>query len=178
MAVVRPDYDFRWRSSQAGRDIIDGVSHVVIAQVPRRPTALRRSAVVRLAVLHHTGVLERRQQRRFAMSHGMNFILANVMWITPAGNRSGRVDVVGRLGLGPTLPHVESRIGREERQGYELGGFGLQVAPGIALLTTRRWRLTAEYKFTFARPHVSVPRGTATTTLRPHHIALGIAAAP
>ena len=114
--------------------------------------------------------------QHFAMSHGMNFILANVVWMPPAGDRERRLNVVARAGIGPTLPHVEARVSGEERQGYEAGGVGFQLAPGLAVRVGGPWRLTADYKFTFARPRVSVPGGTITTSLSTHHVTVGICA--
>ena len=47
---------------------------------------------------------------RFELSHGLNFVLGNAMvqWpIAPRGS-DALFTVVGRLGAGPTIPHVES----------------------------------------------------------------------
>jgi len=86
------------------------------------------------------------------------------------------VQWVARAGIGPTLPHAESRIAGGDREGYEPGGMGLQLAPGVAVHLTRSIRVTGEYKFTLARPTVDVVDGTATTAVRTHHVAFGLSA--
>lgn len=110
----------------------------------------------------------------FAMTHGMNFLLANLVW-TGGGERQ-RVRGVARAGVGPTLPHAESRVAGRSAERYEWGGIGVQVAPGVAIRLARSLSLTAEYKFTFARPTVGAAGAALTTTVRSHHGALGIAA--
>jgi hypothetical protein len=111
----------------------------------------------------------------FAMTHGMNFILANVVW-TMRDDRRSRFGWVARAGIGPTLPHAETRVRGRIREGYKLGGLGIQLAPGFAIRLTRALRVTSEYKFTLARPTLDVAGGQAATTVRTHHIAFGLAA--
>jgi hypothetical protein len=111
----------------------------------------------------------------FAMTHGMNFILTNVMWARPDAGRT-RLSWIARAGMGPTLPHAETRVRGRIREGYELGGLGFQLAPGIAIRLTRGLRVTSEYKFTLARPTLEVAGGQAVTAVRTHHMALGLAA--
>ncbi|MBI3049748.1 MAG: hypothetical protein HYY76_15695 [Acidobacteria bacterium] len=112
----------------------------------------------------------------FAITHGMNFILVNVVWAAPEHDRA-RVGWMVRAGLGPTLPHAESRVDGRWQEGYELGGAGIQLAPGIVVRVTRVLRMTGEYKFTFARPSVEVAGGHALAAVRTHHVAWGLAAA-
>jgi hypothetical protein len=110
---------------------------------------------------------------RYAMSHGLNFLLGNVAWRTPLGN--GPMTMVLRGGLGPTVPHAESTIGGLVREQYEYGGIGGQAGAGIEF---RFWRFVApavEYKFTYARPTISVDQGTGRTTAASHQVAVGLA---
>jgi opacity protein-like surface antigen len=109
----------------------------------------------------------------FAMTHGLNFLLANVVW---TGGGAGRlVRWAARAGVGPTLPHAESRVAGRAREGYDWGGVGLHLAPGLEVRVTDRLRATGEYKFTFARPVVRAAGGTIATTVRTHHLAFGLA---
>jgi hypothetical protein len=110
-----------------------------------------------------------------AMSHGMNFILVNVVWKRPLARRS-RHEWVLRAGIGPTLPHTEVRIHGQAHEGYEAGGLGAQLSGGVALRLTRTLRLTGEYKFTFANPTLDVPGGDLHTSVRTHHVVWGVAA--
>jgi opacity protein-like surface antigen len=109
-----------------------------------------------------------------AMTHGMNLILGNALWMTRAG--SDRVRVTLRGGLGITVPHAETRIHGQERGAYEYGSIGWQLAPGVAMHATGPLYLNAEYKFTSARPEIETVDGQAAVPARSHHWLLGVAA--
>jgi hypothetical protein len=115
--------------------------------------------------------------QRYAMSHGLNFILVNLVSRTPVGPADGPITLVVRGGAGPTLPHAETSVGNQERQQYEWGGVGLHGAAGIDLRLNGRWSLLAEYKLTYAKPTISIAGGTGQTTAMTHHLAVGIAIA-
>ncbi len=110
---------------------------------------------------------------RYAMSHGLNFLLVNAVARQPIGG--GRATLVARGGIGPTLPHAETTVFGVEREQYQFGGVGWQAATGIEIALTRRLRAEAEYKFTFARPAISVAGGTGRTTTATHQITFGLA---
>ena len=109
-----------------------------------------------------------------AMTHGMNLILGNALWMTRAG--SDRVRVTLRGGFGITVPHAETRVNGQERGAYEYGSIGWQLAPGVALHATGPLYLNAEYKFTSARPEIETADGQATVPARTHHLLFGVAA--
>jgi opacity protein-like surface antigen len=109
-----------------------------------------------------------------AMTHGMNLILGNALWMTRAG--SDRVRVTLRGGFGITVPHAETRVHSQERSAYEYGSIGWQLAPGVAMHVTGPLYLNAEYKFTVGRPEIETVDGQATVPTRTHHWLLGVAA--
>ena len=109
-----------------------------------------------------------------AMTHGMNLLLGNALWMTRAG--SDRVRITLRGGVGITVPHAETRVHGEERGAYEYGSIGWQLAPGVAIHATGPLYLNAEYKFTSARPEIKTADGQATVPARTHHWLLGVAA--
>jgi hypothetical protein len=109
----------------------------------------------------------------FAMTHGMNLLLANVVWRIP---NCARLGWLARAGLGLTVPHAETRVAGRDVEGYQLGGAALQLAPGLAIRLTRRLSVTGEYKFTLARAVLDVAGGEVATSLRTHHVAWGLAA--
>jgi hypothetical protein len=109
-----------------------------------------------------------------AMTHGMNLILGNALWMRRAGN--DRVRVTLRGGFGITVPHAETRVHGQERGAYEYGSLGWQLAPGVALHATGPLYLNAEYKFTSARPEIETADGQATVPARTHHWLIGVTA--
>jgi hypothetical protein len=111
--------------------------------------------------------------QQFAMTHGMNFVLANVVWMVPLRSAS-RLSWVIRAGGGATVPHVEATVDRQRDEHYELGGAGFQIAPGASVHVWRTLHATAEYKLTYARPSVDVPGGTISVGVRSQHGAFGL----
>jgi lipid A oxidase len=115
---------------------------------------------------------------RVSMSHGLNFILANVS----ARREFGPIDATGahrlvgvvRAGAGPTLPHAESQIDNVYFEQYESGGLGVQVGGGVEFSVWRGLGALAEYKFTWASPNIEVAGGDATVPSRSHHFAFGV----
>jgi hypothetical protein len=109
--------------------------------------------------------------QRYDMTHGLNFLVVNLVSRRPVGN--GRFSIVSRVGVGPTLPHAESSIGFVNRQQYEYAGPGLHAAGGVAVRVNDWFTPFIEYKLTAARPTISVPAGTGRTTSVSHHGAIG-----
>jgi opacity protein-like surface antigen len=115
---------------------------------------------------------------RFAMSHGLNLVLINVAARRKLGSRAddtGNVELIGRLGIGPTVPHAETTVGGRPRDGYELGAIALQAAAGVEMRIWERLSVLAEYKFTRTRQTISVDRGEARGLFASHHAVFGVA---
>jgi hypothetical protein len=117
--------------------------------------------------------------RRLSMSHGLNFILANVAVRRGFGpvDAAGAHRIVGvvRAGVGPTMPHAESDVNNVYVAQYESGGVGTQVGGGVEFALWRGLQVVGEYKFTWASPEIGVSGGDATIPSRSHHLAFGIA---
>ncbi len=117
--------------------------------------------------------------QRLAMSHGLNFFFANVALrreLGPVDSRGRhRFVVVARAGAGPTLPHAESTVENVNRDQYQSGGLGTQVAGGLEATVWRRLAVLGEYKFTWASPQLDVAGGQATIPARSHHVVGGLA---
>jgi hypothetical protein len=117
--------------------------------------------------------------QRLAMSHGLNFILANVAVRRDLGSPdvtgTTRIVAVLRAGVGPTLPHAESTVGGVTREQYEGGGLGLQAGGGVEMRMWRGLGALGEYKFTWATPRIGVAGGEATVPVRSHHLVGGVA---
>lgn len=115
--------------------------------------------------------------QRLAMSHGLNFILANLALRRDIGADSWgphRLVAVVRVGAGPTLPHAESTVEGLALEQYEAGGLSAQAAGGLEVTLWRRLTALGEYKFTWATPRIDVARGHATLPARSHHLAAGL----
>lgn len=113
---------------------------------------------------------------RYAMSHGINFALANFVVHQPLGGGDApRLALTVRGGAGPTIPHNETTVG-ESIDRYEMGGIGFQGAAGVDIRVHRWLSATAEYKLAWARPEIDIARdGTGKTTAAIHQFAAGIA---
>ena len=113
------------------------------------------------------------------MSHGLNFIFANVALRQELGpvdsQGTHRFVVVARAGAGPTVPHAESAVEHVNRDQYQAGGLGTQVAGGLEATVWRRLAVLGEYKFTWTSPELDVAGGQATVPARSHHVVAGLA---
>jgi hypothetical protein len=115
---------------------------------------------------------------RFSISHGANLLLINAVIRhadrRPPAGQAPRWIVLGRFGVGGSIPHAESTIGSRSQEQYEWGSFSLQGAGALELRMTKRVYLSGEYKLTRTVQHVAVVGGTASTLLLTHHVAVGV----
>ena len=116
--------------------------------------------------------------QRLAMSHGLNFIFANVAVRRELGpvdaQGTSRLVAVVRAGAGPTVPHAESTVDHVNRDDYQSGGLGAQIAGGLEMTVWRGLGIVGEYKFTWAKPRIDVAGGEATVPTRSHHLVSGL----
>jgi hypothetical protein len=110
--------------------------------------------------------------QRYAMSHGLNFLVVNLVTRYPLGRA---VSLIARAGAGPTLPHGETTVLDQQRDRYEYAGLGVHAAAGLDVRLYGRLSLVGEYKFTYARPEIDLAAGTGRTTTASHHVAFGLA---
>jgi opacity protein-like surface antigen len=87
----------------------------------------------------------------------------------------GRLALTARAGIGPTLPHTESRIEDLAQEQYELGRLAWQVSGGAEFRLWRGVYVLGEYKFTRTRQNGKVSSGTAESLLRTQHGVFGVA---
>src|SRR5262245_46674616 len=115
---------------------------------------------------------------RVSMSHGLNFVFANIAARRGFGpvNAGGvhRAVAVVRAGAGPTMPHAESQIGDVYFEQYESGGLGVQAGGSVELSLWRGVGALGEYKFTWASPEIEVAGGQARIPARSHHFVFGV----
>lgn len=112
------------------------------------------------------------------VSHGLNLVLGNFVTRFPIhGHRTkpARTVVATRVGIGATLSHVEASVLGMTTQSYQIAGVALQAAGGLEFRIRRGWHAIGEYKYTYARQHLSV--GPAQVELSPitDHVVAGFA---
>jgi hypothetical protein len=110
--------------------------------------------------------------QRYSMTHGLNFVLANAVVRRPIASR---MDLIVRLGAGPTIPHAETEVLGVSQHQYEYAGIGEQFAAGLNVQLHHRFSLVGEYKLTHAHPRITIHLGTGETTATTHQVAVGLA---
>jgi hypothetical protein len=129
---------------------------------------------------HHpldSAVLIRDVVERLSISHGLNLLLANVAarrTILHRENREPRLQVIARLGAGPTLPHPETRVDGVSHDGYQRGAVALQASGGVELRVWGGFAFGGEYKFTHTSQSIAIDRGEARGTFASHHGVFGV----
>jgi opacity protein-like surface antigen len=111
--------------------------------------------------------------QQYSISHGVNLLLFNVA-ARHRIRQAARLALTARAGVGPTLPHTESRIEEEAQEQYELGRLAWQVSGGAEFRLWRGLFVLGEYKFTRTRQQGKVVSGTAESLLRTHNGVFGV----
>jgi hypothetical protein len=160
-----------WRSGQLGLEV-EFLHAKAIGRTDRivRVTGLEAGLPIDATLQMDTIV------QRHSMTHGLNFLFANLVWRRPLGAVAGAFDraaLMFRAGAGPVVPGVDSVIDSISVQDYQLAGLGLHAAAGVDVRIRGRLRAMLEYKLTRARPSIDVFGGTTATTTLTHHVAVG-----
>jgi hypothetical protein len=115
--------------------------------------------------------------QRYEMTHGLNFLMGNLVLRQPlgAGSSAHTPSVVFRVGAGPVVSGTDSKAGDIVVQRYEHAGFGGQATAGLDVPIGGPWSAMVEYKFTYAKPQISVGGGQGQTTAMASQIAFGLA---
>lgn len=109
--------------------------------------------------------------QRFSISHGLNLVLANVVWRTPLGKG---VQLTARAGAGFAMPHGESQILGVYQEQYEISSAAFQGAVGIEKRFRQHISAFGELKLTTASPKVHVSGGTIDGRYFSQHAAFGL----
>lgn len=113
--------------------------------------------------------------QQYSISHGVNLLLFNVVARHHVkGVANERLFLTARGGLGPTLPHTESRIEGQAQEQYEIGRLAWQASGGAEFRLWRQWHVFGEYKFSRTRQRGEISAGTAESLLRTHHGVFGL----
>ncbi|MCA1586817.1 MAG: hypothetical protein LC791_19285 [Acidobacteria bacterium] len=118
--------------------------------------------------------------QRFSITHGVNLVLVNAVARRPLRWRTNddrpSTLVVGRLGLGGSVPHPESAIDGIAYEGYEWGALSTQAAAGVERRLAGPLYVVAEYKLSRSVQRVTIAGGSARTPLVTHHLVGGLVA--
>ena len=118
---------------------------------------------------------------RFELSHGLNFILANVVVRTTLGGRddsSDRVALAFRGGLGPTIPHVEGTLQGRDEDAYQWSSLGWQAAGGVEVRLRGPVHVLSELKWTGTRQDVGIGDARVRGSFRATHLVFGLGVRP
>ena len=112
---------------------------------------------------------------RFELSHGLNFLLANAVfhWPNPHDDRA-RINVLGRLGMGPTFPHVESTFLTEKEDAYQRGRVAFAGALGAEVRLANRLSALVELKVTRTRQRVHAGSAEIEGVFTTRHLVAGL----
>ena len=88
--------------------------------------------------------------------------------------QSSGQQLLGRVGLGLTIPHGESMIDGVFQEGHEMGALGLHLAGGVDVRLVRGLSAMAEYKLTSTTESVAISEGQAHGRFTSHHVVFGI----
>ncbi len=71
----------------------------------------------------------------YFLNNGANFLLFNIVkrwqWYA-AKNEKVKIDLLGKAGIGPVIPHVENSLfGHQNKQGFQLGGWNVGVEAAL-----------------------------------------------
>jgi hypothetical protein len=132
----------------------------------RTADRIRATGRVKAAAIDSTVPLSSVMER-FAMSHGLNFVVANVVYRQGIGHSANpRAFMLARAGAGITVPHVESTIAAESREQYEAGGLGVQASLGAELRVRGHLHSFAELKVTTTAESAWRPGRSAVASRR------------
>jgi hypothetical protein len=104
---------------------------------------------------------------RFSITHGVNLLLVNAVM--------RKWGLVGRLGVGGSIPHAESAAAGVSLERYQWGALSLQGSAGAEIRIAGSLYASGEYKLTRTAQNVTIVSGSARTSLVTHHLVLGVA---
>jgi hypothetical protein len=113
---------------------------------------------------------------RFELSHGLNFLLGNVVvdWPVAPRDREGILGIVGRVGAGPTIPHVESTFRDQQADSYQFGAIAFAAAFGTRIRLSNHFSAVVELKVTRTRQRVDVGSADIEGVFTTRHFVAGV----
>jgi hypothetical protein len=102
----------------------------------------------------------------YYLNNGANFLLFNIvkrwkMYVLP--NEKIKIDILGKAGIGPVIPHVEnSFFGKQNDPHFQLGGWNIGVEGAVRATFFKTFYLEFSNKIDYARySHLRIYKGLA-----------------
>lgn len=117
--------------------------------------------------------------QQFSLSHGLNYALGDIVYRWLPGQRGedflGHLEPYVGLGLGASIPHVETEVNGNFHEEYQFRGPGVQGLAGVNVNLTKHVGLLFEYKFTYSNlDSLDIPGGSIEVTPLTHNIVAGL----
>jgi hypothetical protein len=113
---------------------------------------------------------------RFELSHGLNFLLGNAVVRWPSGSVSSepRLTMVGRFGVGPTVPHVESTFQGQTEDAYQWARLAIGGGIGAEVRIVNHVFAVGDLKYTTTREEVHVGSAEIAGRFTTRHVMAGL----
>lgn len=93
----------------------------------------------------------------YYLNNGANFLLFNITkkWhLTKSRNENFKLDLLGKFGVGPLIPHTQNMLfGEKNDQGFQIGGWNTGVEASLRATFWRYLYLEFSDKLDYARYH-------------------------
>jgi hypothetical protein len=109
---------------------------------------------------------------RFDQSHGLNFVLASLVYRHPVGD--GRMALSARGGGGFTLPHVEGTFEGNHTESYQYGGLAWHAGVGLEVRIWRGLSAIADGRLTRTSEELTVAGASVDGTFQTTHVDFGV----
>ena len=115
----------------------------------------------------------------YFLNNGANFLLFNLVkrWnLLQSNSGKVKIDALGKAGIGPLIPHVQNSLfGKENEQGFQLGGWNLGIEAGIRATFYKNVFLEFTNKIDYARySGLKVYQGTASEAFGTYEMILSL----
>ena len=115
----------------------------------------------------------------YFLNNGANFLLFNIvknwsLYENPSGKI--RIDMLGKAGIGPVLPHVEnSFFGQRNKPDFQFGGWNVGVEQAIKATFYKYAYLEFSHKIDYARyAHLHIYKGKARQAFGTYELILSL----
>lgn len=92
---------------------------------------------------------------QYFLNNGANFLLFNLVkrvGLYTTDSRRLYIDLIGKAGIGPVIPHVQNRLfGKDNKQGFQIGGWNTGVETALRVTFMRYAYFEFSQKVDYAR---------------------------
>lgn len=115
----------------------------------------------------------------YFLNNGANFLLFNIMkrWnYTQSKNGKFKLDAIGKVGLGPVIPHVQNTFfGKDNDPGFQIGGWNFGVEYALRATFYKTVYLEFANKLDYASySNLKVYKGTAKQNFGTYELILSL----